>query len=72
MSDVSGPTDEDVREIVGARVGPGLESLIERGMDRVDRKYGSWDEFNASKLQKIIDFIEEHNHWSRHQEGNGC
>ena len=72
MSDSPGPTDEDVRKIVGEVVGPGLESLIEQGMDRVDRKYGSWDEFNNSKMHDIIMFVEEQKHWIRRNEGNGC
>lgn len=72
MDEYTSPTDEDVRQILRKTFGSAHNSIIERAMDSVDRKYGSWRGFYTFTLQEMNDFITININQGARQIGNGC
>ena len=72
MDEYTSPTDDDVREILRGRFGTRYDSIIEKAMDSIDRKYGSWRGFHTFTLKKMSDFIMNCLNQETRQIGSGC
>jgi predicted ArsR family transcriptional regulator len=72
MDEYTSPTDYDVREILREEFGTRYDSIIEKAMDSIGRKYGSWRGFHTFTHKEMSDFITKYITQETRQIGNGC